>query len=102
MQMSDEEIVRELTETGSRARSNTHRIDEVEAQLREQTDLVKSVAVMANELSNMKGDMQEIKRVVRGLADKPARRWEAVVDKAVTALVGGLVAYLLFTIGLGG
>ena len=43
-------------------------------------------------LGALKSDIAEIKT-------KPARRWDAIVDKVLLAVVGGIVVYILAQIG---
>lgn len=45
-------------------------------------------------LGSVKTDISELK-------SKPARRWEAVVDKVLLALIGAVVVYIATKIGFG-
>ena len=60
----------------ARCKSNTHRLDRLES------------------------DVREIKADVKALTSQPGKRWEALVAAAMSALVGGLIAYLLCSAGL--
>ena len=48
----------------------------------------------------MEGDVKEMKCDVKKLIEKPAKRWEGVVEKVLYTVVGAVVAYLLVKIGL--
>ena len=48
----------------------------------------------------MESDVKEIKSDVKTLDEKPAKRWEAVVEKALLAVVAAVVAYFLGRMGL--
>ena len=98
--MTNEQIISALKDTESRSKSNTHRIDRLQARQDNLDKLVSSVSVMAEKQERMEGDIGEIKTDVKSLAGLPARRWEAVVDKAILALVGALAVYVLARIGL--
>lgn len=98
--MTNEQIITALKDTESRSKSNTHRIDRLQARQDNLDKLVSSVSVMAEKQERMEGDIGEIKTDVKSLAGLPARRWEAVVDKAILALVGALAVYVLARIGL--
>lgn len=95
------EFNRRLTETESRSKSNTHRIDDLERWRDDQSELVRSVAVMAEKQTRIEEDVGEMKKDVKSILDKPAKRWESVVGKIITAIVGALVAWILMRIGIG-
>ena len=86
-------------EANDRSKSNTHRIDRLEERQDNLDKLVSSVSVMAEKQERMEGDIGEIKTDVKSLAEKPAKRWESVVDKVLMVLVGAIVAYALAKIG---
>ena len=98
--MTNEQIITALKDTESRSKSNTHRIDRLQARQDNLDKLVSSVSVMAEKQERMEGDIGEIKTDVKSLAGLPARRWESVVDKAILALVGALTVYVLARMGL--
>ena len=95
------EFNRRLTETEERAKSNTHRLDTLEKWQRDQTQLIQSVAVMAEKQTEIEKDVGEIRRDLRTVLDRPGKRWEDVVGKIISALVGGVIAWLLVQIGIG-
>ena len=64
------------------------------------TDLVQSVAAMAQKQVDMDADLKEIKADVKSINLKPAKRWDNVIDKALLAAVGALVAYIAVRLGL--
>ena len=94
-------IEHRLTEVEDRAKSNSHRLDEVERKQEDMAELVQSVATIAQKQTDMDADVREIKADVKTLAAKPGKRWEAIVDKALLAVVTALVGYLLLKIGIG-
>lgn len=83
-----------LTAVEDRAKSNTHRLEEVEKRQDNLDELVASVAVFAKEQEHIQQDVQEIKADVKALTDKPAKRWEGLVDKILLVLAGAFVAWL--------
>lgn len=95
-----EELAVKYAETEARGKSNTHRLDALEKNQKALNELTTSVKVLATEQSTMKTDIGEIKTGLKTLTDKPAKRWEAIVDKAIWAVLGGLLAFALSQIGL--
>ena len=89
-----------LTEVEARSRSNTKRLDEVEKRQDDLEVLASSVSALAAREERVESDVKEIKADVKTLAAKPGKRWEAIVDKAVWALVAAVIAFLLARVGL--
>lgn len=94
-------IEHRLTEVESRSKSNEHRIDDLEKRQDNLEELTSTVKVLAVREENVENTVKEIKDDVKTLTDKPAERWNGVVEKAISAVVGGLVAYVFFKLGLG-
>ena len=97
--MDEVKLEHRLSGVENRSKSNTHRLDELEKKQGEMSDLVHSVATIAQKQTDMDSDVQEIKQDVKGLLGAPAKRMNAVVDGAIKsgagALVGALLALLL-------
>lgn len=105
-----------LQEVDSRSKSNEHRIDDLESDMKEtknmQITLVKlanGVENMGNQLMDVKQDIQEVKKGQDELSDKvttlenrPAtetkRRFDKIVDKAIWLVIGGLIAGVLYSV----
>lgn len=105
--MNAEELAVKLAETDARSRSNTHRLDDMEEKVDVLNRLATSVEVMAAEQKNQGETMKEIKKDVTSLGnkvdvleDKPGKRWEGIVDKALWAVCAAVIAFLLGRIGL--
>lgn len=94
-----DEIVRELSDTSARARSNTHRIDKLEANQEELKSLATSTAVMAQRLGTVEQNVGEIKESVESLKSKPGKMFEDIVSKIVWLALGGLIAYAVKAAG---
>lgn len=58
------------------------------------------VALIEERVSQIKEDTEEIKASVREMRDKPARRWDSLVDKALWAVAAAVITYLLARAGL--
>lgn len=99
--MNEKDFEHRLTKVEDRAASNTKRLNKLEELMDTLTELVKSVATIAQKQKDMDDDMKEIKADVKGIAGKPGKRWENIVEKALTAAVAGLVAYALMKFGIG-
>ncbi len=97
----DDGIQAKIAEIEQRAKSNSHRIDELEADNKALHQLATAVEVLATRQEAIEASVIEIKDDVKGIKALPAGRWEGLVKALVSALIGGLVAYGLFRLGLG-
>lgn len=59
-----------------------------------------NVALIEERMSQIKADTEEIKEAVQEMKDKPAKRWDGIVEKAIWAVVAAVIAFLLARIGL--
>ena len=90
-----EDIAVKVAEIDQRAKSNTHRIDKVDLD-----KLVSSVAMLANEQERIKDDVTEIKTDVKTLTERPAKRWDGIVDKLIWAVLAAVLGFVLAQIGI--
>ena len=95
-----EELAIKQADTDARCRSNTHRIDELAKNQEALVELTTSVRVLATKQATIETSLSEIKTGLQTLKDKPGERWEAIVDKGIWAVLGGLLAFALSQIGL--
>ena len=96
----DDGIQTKIAEIEARSKSNTHRIDDLEADNKALHQLATSVEVLATKQEAIEANVSEIKDDVKSLKAIPGGKWEALVKTILTALSGGLVAYALFRLGL--
>lgn len=92
------EMEHRLTVVEDRSKSNEHRIDDLEKRQDSFDDLVSSVKVLATREEVVEKDVREIKSDVKSLTEKPAKRWDGVVDKIIMTIIGAIVGALLANI----
>ena len=104
--MTHEETALKISEIEHRANSNTRRIEKLELQTEAIQSLATSVEVMVQEQSHQTEAIERIEKNVEKLDNKvevlehkPAKRWETVIEKAIQAIVAGLIAYILLRMG---
>lgn len=98
--MESEEIAREHQIMLDLARSNKKRIDKLEEEQKELRNLTKAVSRMVVEQKNMREDLSEMKGDVKQIKEKPAKRWDAMAEKVLMLVIAGVVAWMLGQIGL--
>lgn len=59
-----------------------------------------NVALIEERMNQIKADTEEIKESVQEIKDKPAKRWDGIVEKAIWAIVAAVIAFLLAKVGL--
>ena len=90
-----------LTEVEERSKSNQHRIDELEKRQNNLEELTGTVKVLAIKEENVENTVNEIKDDVKSLKNIPAKNWNGLVEKGISALVGGIIGFILFKLGIG-
>ena len=91
---------RRLTEVENRAKSNSHRIEELERRQDNLDELVGTVKVLAVREKQVEADVREIKGDVKALAGKPAQRWEMLVTQIISLIAAAVVGFILAKLGL--
>lgn len=99
--MTHEELIALTHDNEQRSKSNTHRIDKLEEQQKQLSDLVSAVAVLAERQNQIGDDVNSIKRELKTIAEKPAKRWDGIVDKIISTIIAAIMGYALARIGLG-
>ncbi|MDE7242785.1 MAG: hypothetical protein K2O18_02240 [Oscillospiraceae bacterium] len=59
-----------------------------------------NVALIEQRLNQIKEDTGEIKESVQDMKEKPAKRWESMVEKVLGAVALSVIAFLLGKVGL--
>lgn len=89
-----------LSKVEERAKSNSHRIEEVERRQDNLDKIAGAVEALAVREENVESVVTEIKSDVKSLTGKSGQRWESLVDKAIWAICAAVIAFLLAKIGL--
>lgn len=96
----DDGIQAKIVEIDQRSKSNTHRIDDLEADNKALHQLATSVEVLATKQETIEANISEIKDDVKSLKAIPGGKWETLVKAVVTAIVGVLVGFALAHAGI--
>ena len=98
--MDIEQIALKLQETTDRSTRNEGRIKKLEGEHAVLQKLATSVAVMAEQIKTMNSNVQTLTNKVDKLEEKPAKRWDGLVDKIIWAVAAALIGFALAQIGL--
>lgn len=80
----DEKYIQKIIENEQRSKSNSHRIDELENEQKNERDLIVSVKELATEVKHMREDMSKIDSRLTTVEEKPAKRWESIISLIIT------------------
>ena len=100
--MTLEEVAIKLQETTDRSLRNEGRIKKLESENDVLHNLATSVAVMAEQLKTMNSSVATLTSEVEEIKEKPAKRWDTLVEKVVWAVAAAVISFLLARMGLGG
>ena len=107
------ELAVKLENVESRSKSNEHRIDNLENDMKETKDMQITLVKLANGVENMgsqlmdvKNDIQDVKKgqdelsdKVTTLENKPAtetkKRWDSIYEKLIWLAISGIAAFIL-------
>lgn len=96
----DLEHERRLTEVEERSKSNSHRLDKLEESTEAINRLATSMEVMAERQEQVVETVGKLDTKVTMLEEKPAKRWDALVDKIVWAIAAAMIGFVLAQVGL--
>lgn len=101
--MNNEEIIRELTETDARSRSNTKRLDRLDRLLEEQQEMALAVKELATNMKHMLEEQKKQGERLENLEKVPVD--EAVYYKrvavgciitgAISAIISAVLAFII-------
>lgn len=95
-----DEYVKLLTEYIGQSNCLIQRMESIESRQKNLEDLVSAVAVLAQRMDTVDGNVNEIKGNVQVLMAKPGKRWEGVVEKALLVVVGAVAAWIMNRLGI--
>ena len=98
--MDNEQLSLKLQETTDRSLRNEGRIKKLEGENTVLHNLATSVAVMAEQLKTMNTSVSTLTNEVEELKEKPAKRWESVVNAFILGIASALLGLLLAKFGL--
>lgn len=96
----DLEHERRLTEAEGKIESNTRRLEKLEESTEAINRLATSMEVMAERQEQVVETVGKLDSKVTALEEKPAKRWDDLVDKIVWAVAAAFVGFVLAQLGL--
>ena len=100
MSMTLEDQAVKLKEVEERSKGNARRIETLEKKVDDLSDVVSVLQAMKKDLEYLTATVKETKEDVKSIKEKPAKRWDALVEKIIFGVVGALLAFMLAKYGL--
>ena len=88
-----------MTRVEKLSEGNKRRIEDLEKDNKVLHDLATSVQVMAEQLKQINERIARLDGSMQRVNERPAKWWDTVLKTALTALVGGLIAYARVRLG---
>lgn len=98
--MDLEQLALNWQKTDDRSIRNEGRIKKLENEHEALHKLTTSVAVMAEKVSTMANVVDNLDSRVNSIEDKPAKRWDGLIDKIIAVVAGAVIGALLAKYGL--
>ena len=89
-----------ITEIEQRSKQNAKRLDSHDKKIEELSDVYIALTKVNDKVDTIDTDVKEIKKDISDIKQKPAKRYEQIIGYVLSALIGGLVGFILFKIGL--
>lgn len=96
----EREFEHRLTTLEDQTKTNTSDISDLKKRQDNLDDLVTTVKVLAVREEAVESDVKEIKSDVKSLTEKPAKRWDGLVDKIILTIAAAVVGFFLAQFGM--
>ena len=90
MSLEDQAVL--LKEVEDRSKGNTRRIETLEKKVDDLSAVVGVLQAMQKDLEHLSKDVSETRNDVK---EKPAKRWEGLVEKIIWGVVGAVLTFIL-------
>lgn len=102
--MENTELIERLVETEQRSKSNSKRIDEIEAEVKENRELTVAVKEIATEMKHMREEQNKMNERLKIIEEKPVKEYEEtksqVKKQVISFFVGIILTVIAFALGL--
>ena len=93
------EFAQQLAEVDARSKSNTKRLDKLEALTEVVHELATTMKLMAEKQERTAAVVERLDSKITNIEQEPAKRWKAVVEKVILTIVGAVVGAALVQLG---
>lgn len=94
------ELERRLTEVEQRSKSNTHRLEDHDKEIKENNNLIGAIKELATEVKYMREDLNETIARLNKLESRDNGKWDKFKWLIVAGLVTLILGYIAVAVGL--
>lgn len=98
--MDEKELEHRLTELEQRSKSNTHRLEEHDEEIKTLRDLFSTIKELATEVKYMREDLNETVTRLNKLESKSGDKWEKFKWLIVAGTVTIILGYIAVSVGI--
>lgn len=102
--MQDTELIEKVAHLEEREKSNTKRINEIEAEVKENRELTIAVKEIATEIKHIREEQNKMNERLKVIEEKPIKDYEEtkkqVKGKVVSFITGIVLTAIAFALGL--
>lgn len=101
--MENTKFIERLVETEQRSKSNSKRIDEIEAEVKENRELTVAVKEIATEMKHMREEQNKMNERLKIIEEKPVKEYEEtksqIKKQVISFFVGIILTAIAFVFG---
>lgn len=94
------DFARQLADIAQRCKSNTHRLNKLEAITEAVHELAISMKLMAEKQDQTAKTVDQLNNKVTALEAQPGKRWNSLVEKVTLTVVAAIVGFVLAWLGI--
>ena len=102
--MQDTELIEKVAHLEEREKSNTKRINEIEAEVKENRELTIAVKEIATEIKHIREEQNKMNERLKIIEEKPIKDYEdtkkQVKSKVISFVTGIILTEIAFALGL--
>lgn len=92
--------IERLKEVEQRSKSNTKRLDDHDEQLKELSNVYVALTKTNDKVDKIESDVSEMKGDLKEIKEKPGKKLDQITGYILSTLIGGLIGYVLLKLGL--
>lgn len=92
--------IERLKEVEQRSKSNTKRLDDHDEQLKELSNVYVALTKTNDKVDKIESDVSEMKGDLKEIKEKPGKKLDQIIGYILSTLIGGLIGYVFFKLGL--
>jgi seryl-tRNA synthetase len=96
----EDKYVEKILETEQRSKSNTHRIDEHDEQIKELSNVYVALTKTNDKVDKIESDVTEMKGDLKEIKEKPSKKMDQMWGYIVGGLIGAIITFLAIKLGL--